>query len=62
LRFADADSFIRKFYMKAVPVCRRIHGDRFDSHLATRTDDAKGNLTSVSNQYFFKHDVKVKNE
>src|SRR4051812_42416352 len=51
----DAHRFIRKADVQRVRVCLGVNGDGGDPELATRSNDADGNLTAIGNQYFAKH-------
>jgi hypothetical protein len=39
--------------MFLIEIGRRMHGDRFDAELATRSQDAKRNLAAIGNDNFF---------
>jgi hypothetical protein len=54
-RLAYTYSFIGKPDMQAVLICSRVDRNGLDTHLTTGTDDPEGDLSSVGNQYLFKH-------
>jgi hypothetical protein len=41
--------------MQAVFIRRTINSHRFDTHFLTGAYDTQGNLSTVGDQYFFKH-------
>ena len=41
--------------VKAVAVCRTVHGDSLDTHLAARLDDPECDLTAIGDQYLLVH-------
>ena len=53
---SDPHRFIGHLHMHGIPVGVRIDGDRRDSHLPRRLDDATGDFPSVRDKYFLKHD------
>src|SRR5258708_7368249 len=58
-RRPNAHGFISETHMQAVPVGSRIYSYRFNTHLLTRAYNTKGNFTTVSYQYLFKHSFDV---
>src|SRR4051812_39280529 len=54
-RLANTYGFVGKPDMQAVLIRRRIDRNGLYTHLTTGTDDPEGDLSSVGNQYLFKH-------
>jgi len=53
---ADADGFIRQMDVHGVHVCLGINGDGFDIELFAGADDADGDLTTIGDEDFAKHE------
>jgi hypothetical protein len=56
-RLADTNGFVGEFDVQTFFICRRVDRDGLDAHLATGTNDPESDLSSVGNQYLFKHAV-----
>jgi len=53
---ANGRRLIRQAHMQSIPIGVRIDGNRPDTELARRLDDAASDLTPIGNQYLMEHE------
>ena len=61
-RGADADGLVRQMHVHGIDIRLGVHGHRFDIQLFARANDAKGDFTTIGDEYFLEHERKRRAE